>query len=89
MENNVQNEPEPKNKKQLFEELLEDINKEMNVNMKLKDILEPVVADFSKSKAADLKEKTVNTIKDLFIEAESLQAEERAAFHQLFGVEGD
>jgi hypothetical protein len=78
-----------KSEGQLWEELLESVNKQLDVNMKLKEALEPVVAASSKSKRTGLKEEIAKQIKDLVVEAESLQAEEKAVFHQLFGVDAD
>jgi len=78
---------EQKSEGQLWQELAENINKQLDVNMKLKEILAPVVAASSKSKGPGLTGEIVNEIKDLVIEAESLQAEEKAVFHQLFGVD--
>jgi len=80
---------EQKSSEQLWKELLENINKQMDINMRLKEILEPVVTASAKSEGLSLTEETVSEIKDLFVEAESLQAEEKAVFHQLFGVEDE
>jgi len=57
--------------------------------MKLKEILEPVAASSSRSGGPGLTEEIANEIKELIIESESLQAEEKAVFHQLFGVSAD
>jgi uncharacterized protein YpuA (DUF1002 family) len=78
---------EPKSSEQLFNELFESINKQLDVNIKLKEILESVVKASSKKKGLSLTDETADEIKDLVIEAESLQAEERAIFHQLFGTD--
>jgi predicted unusual protein kinase regulating ubiquinone biosynthesis (AarF/ABC1/UbiB family) len=80
---------EQRSEEQLWQALLESINKQIDVNMKLKEILTPVVASSSKRKGSSLTEEMASEIKDLVIEAESLQAEEKAAFHQLFGVDAD
>jgi len=80
---------EQKSEEQLWKELLESIDKQLDVNMKLKETLGPVVAASSKRKGTSLTEEIVNQIKDLIIEAESLHAEEKAVFHQLFGVDAD
>ena len=80
---------EQKSEEQLWQELAENINKQLDVNMKLKETLEPIVAAFSKSKGSSLTEEIANQIKDLVVEAESLQAERRAVFHQLLGVDAD
>ena len=81
--------PEPKSKEQLLIELFENVNKQVELNLKLKEILEPVVTTSSKSKGLSLKDETVDKIKDLIVEAEASQAEERAIFHQIFGIEGE
>jgi hypothetical protein len=78
---------EQKSSEQLWKELLESINKQLDINMKLKEILEPVVASSVRTAGLGLTGEMVNEIKDLVIEAESLQAEEKAVFHQLFGVD--
>ena len=80
---------EQKSEEQLWQELLESIKEQIDVNMKLKEILEPVVKSSSRSGGPGLTEETANEIKDLVIEAESLHAEEKAVFHQLFGVDAD
>ena len=80
---------EQKSEGQLWKELLESVNKQLDVNMKLKETLEPVVATSSKSKGTSLTEETAKQITDLVVEAESLHAEEKAVFHQLFGVDAD
>ena len=80
---------EQKREEQLWKELLESIKKQIEINTKLKEILEPVVAASSKSEGPGLTEEIANEIKDLVIEAESLQAEEKAAFHLIFGVDAD
>ena len=78
---------EQKSSQQLWKELLESINKQLDVNTKLKEILGSVVGSSSGSVGFNLTEETANEVKDLIIEAESLQAEEKAVFHQLFGVD--
>ena len=80
---------EQKSSEQLWKELLESINKQLDINTKLKEVLEPVVASSSRSGGLSLTEEMANEIKDLVIEAESLQAEEKAAFHLIFGVDAD
>jgi hypothetical protein len=78
---------EQKSSEELWKELLESINKQLDINMKLKEVLEPVVASSARTTGLGLTEEMANEIKDLVIEAESLQAEEKAVFHQLFGVD--
>jgi hypothetical protein len=86
---NVMENTEPKSGEELWKKLLESINKQLDINKKLKEILEPVAASSSRSGGPNLTEKIANEIKDLVVEAESLQAEEKAVFHQLFGVDAD
>ena len=87
MENNTQAENEPKSSEQLLEEMLEYLKKQVDIDIKLKEILESVVSSSSIRKGIDLTEESANIFRDLYIEAEALQAEGRAVFHQLFGVE--
>jgi hypothetical protein len=87
MENYARAENEPKNSEQLLGEMLEYIKKQLDMDMKLKNILESVVSSASRSRGIDLTEESANYFRDLYIEAESLQAEGRAVFHELFGVE--
>ena len=78
---------EEKSNEELWKEFLESINKQLDINTKLKEILEPVLGSSSKSGGPNLTEEMANEIKDLVIEAASLQAGEKAIFHQLFGVD--
>jgi hypothetical protein len=87
MENNAHAENEPKSSEQLLEEMLEYLKKQLDMDMKLKDILESVVSSSSIIKRISLTEESANNFRDLYIEAEALQAEGRAIFHELFGVE--
>jgi hypothetical protein len=87
MENNLQAESEPRNSEQLLEEMLEYLKKQLDMDMKLKEILESVVSSSSISKRINLTEESANNFRDLYIEAEALQAEGRAIFHELFGVD--
>ena len=80
---------EQKSREQLWKELLENINKQLDANTKLKEILESVAGTSSAGGGLSLNEETADGIKDLIIENESLQAEGKAVFHQLFGVDAD
>ena len=80
---------EQKSSEDLWKKLLEIINKQLDTNMKLKEIIETSVASSSGSSGLNPTEEIVNEIKDLVIGAESLQAEERAVFYQLFGVDAE
>ena len=74
---------------ELLSDLLEMTNRQSDVNMKLRAVLEPVVKAYSRDKPLELTAETVNEIESLFIDTESLQAERRAVFHELFGTEAD
>ena len=78
---------ENKDSAELWKELLESINRQREVNTKLIKILEQVIPSSRKGEGPSLTEELETEIKDLVVEAESLQAEERAAFHQLFGAD--
>ena len=80
---------EQSTEKLLWQALFENTNRQLDINVRLKAILEPVVTASSKSKRPGRTAKALDQIKDLIIEAESLQAEGKAAFHQLFGVDVD
>lgn len=86
---NLMENAEEKSNEELWKELLESINKQLDISTRLKEILEPVVASSSRSGGSGLTEEIANEIKELVIEAESLQAEVKAVFHQLFGVDAD
>ena len=87
MENNIQAENGRGSTEQLLEEMLEYIKKQLDMDAKLKDILESFASSSSVSRGIDLTEESANNFRDLYIEAEALQAEGRAIFHELFGVE--
>lgn len=78
---------EQKNVDDLWEEFLNIINKQLEVNTELKDIVENITRASSQKKASNLTEEGVNKIRDLFIEMESSLGEERAIYHSLFGIE--
>ena len=72
---------------QLFNELLENINRQLEMDVELKEIMELLFKENIKSsKTRRVKEK-VEAVKELFIEAECVQAEGRAIFHRLFGTD--
>jgi len=74
---------------QLLGEMLAGIAKQQEINNRLRAILESLIKGSVTGEGANLSAKKADIIKDLFIEAEALQAEERAAFHQLFGFADD
>lgn len=74
-------------RERLFKELLENITRQLEMDVELKEIMELLFKEVSKStKKRQLRDK-IDTIKNLFIEAESVQAEGRAIFHRLFGTD--
>ena len=77
---------EQKSSEQLWKELFDITNKQLETNTQLKQILEPFIAASSRRKGAILNEELVNRVQDLFVELEALQAEERAVYHNLFGT---
>lgn len=87
MEKRAKDEDKPKGTEQLLKEMLEYLEKQLDMDMKLKNTLESLVSSSSRRKGTDLTEESLNIFRDDYIEAESLQAEGRAIFHELFGVE--
>jgi len=71
----------------LFNALLENIEKQVAIDLKLKDNMEYLFKITTKSTMSEGMLEKVNTIRELYIEAESLQGEGRAIFHRLFGTE--
>ena len=87
MEDETRPEKELQHRGRLFNELLENINRQLETDTKLKENMELLFRDTSiSSKNHQMREK-VEAIKSLYIEAEELQAEGRAIFHRLFGTE--
>ncbi|MFC1892625.1 hypothetical protein ACFLYR_01105 [Chloroflexota bacterium] len=78
---------EQKNVDDLWREFLDTINKQLELNTELKDIVENSTKASSQKKASDLTEERVDKIRDLSIEMESSLGEERAIYHSLFGIE--
>ena len=76
-----------KNADDLWKEFLDIINKQLEVNTELKDIVENITKASSQKKASDLTEEQVNKIRDLFVDMESSLGEERAIYHSLFGID--
>ena len=74
---------EEKSTEQLWKQLLDIIDKQLELSTHLKEI----IGTMTKEKGAALNEENVNKAQDLLVERESLQAEERAVFHSLFGVD--
>ena len=80
-------ETEEQRRARLFNALLENIEKQVDIDLKLKENMEYLFNITTKSTTSDSMQEKVNTIRELYIEAESLQAEGRAVFHRLFGTE--
>ena len=77
---------EQKSSEQLWKELLDITNKQLEANTQLKQILEPFIAASSRRKGAILNEELGSRVQDLFVELEALQAEARAVYHSLLGT---
>lgn len=86
MENHERNNNELKSREQLWEELFSLIEKQLEINSKLKEIVEPLARASSK-KGVTLTEEQANKAKELFVELEALQAQERPIYHSLLGTE--
>ena len=71
----------------LFNELLENIEKQLSIDQKLKEDMEYLFNVSTNSKISKTMLERIGTIRELYIEAESLQGEGRAIFHSLFGTE--
>ena len=77
---------ERKSAEQLWKEFLDIINKQLEINTQLKDIAERFAGTSSEKREEVLTEEIANKVRDLFIELEALQGEERAVYHSLFGT---
>ena len=78
---------EQKSPEQLWKELLDIINRQLEINNQLKDIAESFTETSAKSKGTVLTEETAGKVQDLFVELEALMAEERSICHNLLGIE--
>jgi hypothetical protein len=78
---------EQKNIDELWKEFLDIINKQLEVNTELKNIVEDFTKAVSPKTAQDPNGEKSVRIQDLFIEMESSLGEERAIYHSLFGIE--
>lgn len=87
MENKIKKEPEKKSEDLLLRELLENINQQLDLDTRIKELVASFIKGSSRRRRVGLIEEKANDIRNLYIEAESLQAEGRAIFHQLFGTE--
>ncbi|MGD9118590.1 MAG: hypothetical protein PVJ08_07670 [Dehalococcoidia bacterium] len=77
------------NRNDMFNRLLENIDKQIEMDMKLKELMESLFSHVSKSTKSTVIEDKVLEIRNMYVEAEILQAEGRAIFHRLFGTEFD
>ncbi|HEY97923.1 MAG TPA: hypothetical protein G4O16_07060 [Dehalococcoidia bacterium] len=80
-------ENEDQRRRKLFNELLENIEKQVTIDLKLKENMEYLFKYSTNSSRSKVVEDKVEDIRELYIEAESLQGEGRAIFHRLFGTE--
>ncbi len=87
MKNKTQKEPEEKSEGLLLSEFLENINQQLDLDTQIKELIVSFIKSSSRRKRVGLVEEKADIIRNLYIEAESLQAEGRAIFHQLFGIE--
>ena len=72
---------------ELFGKLLDNIDKQIDRDTKLRNKMESLFTHVSKSTKSTLIEEHVLEIRNMYVEAEILQAEGRAIFHRLFGTE--
>jgi hypothetical protein len=74
-------------RKELFDRLLENIDKQIATDVKIKELMEVLKIIVRKSSKSKIVSEKALEIRNLYVEAEILQAEGRAIFHQLFGTE--
>ena len=87
MEDETHPENEVQHRGRLFNELLENIDRQLDIDTKLKENMELLFSHSSISSKSHQIRENVDAVKSLYIEAEELQAEGRAIFHRLFGTE--
>ncbi len=75
------------NRNEFFNRLLENIDKQIEMDTKLKEKMETLFTHVSKSTKNSPIEDKVLEIRNMYVEDEILQAEGRAIFHRLFGTE--
>ncbi|MFC1894172.1 hypothetical protein ACFLYR_09225, partial [Chloroflexota bacterium] len=68
---------------QLWQEFLEIIDKQLESDARLKEIVERIAGASSK-KGLDLNDEVATELQNLFVETEALQGQARAAYHCLF-----
>jgi hypothetical protein len=74
-------------RKALFDELVANIDEQIVMDMKLKELMEALKILVTKRSKEQSISDAVLEIRDMYVEAEALQAEGRAIFHRLFGTE--
>ena len=80
-------ENEQKSSEQCWKELLDIINRQMEINTQLKSFIEAMIGTSTEGMGVTVNKEKVEELQNLFIELESLQAQERALYHSLFGDE--
>ena len=87
MEDKNRRENEKQHEGRLFNELQDNIERQLEIDAKLKEDMEILFSHTSiSSKNHQIREK-VEALKGLYVEAEELQAEGQAIFHRLFGTD--
>jgi len=86
MENHKRNSNELADREQRWKELFGIIEEQLEIINKLKEIVEPLASSGSNKGVASTEER-VSEAKDLFIELEALQAQERPIYHSLLETE--
>ena len=82
MENNEQ-----QNADVLWQEFLDIINRQLEINTELKTIVENFATASPQKTTSDLSEEEADKVRELFLEMEASMGKERAAYHSLFGID--
>ena len=80
-------ETDKQRRERLFNELLENVARQLEMDIELKEIMEMLFKNITNSTKSRRVQEKVSAIKKLFIEAECVQAEGRAIFHKLYGTD--
>lgn len=72
---------------ELWNEFSENIDKQSELNAELKEIVETLSGTSREDAAQVTTDERTDRIEELFIEMESLIGRERAAFHNIFGID--
>ena len=67
-----------------WSEILEIVGKQLEVNNQLIEIITPLAETLPQSDAAGPDKETTDTLTDLIVEVEALQARLRACYHNLY-----